>query len=366
MFLGGPTGAGKSTILGLIAASHFRYPNARFFGFEKGESMLALCLGARGTHYNFLDDDSAASALIGFAPFSLLDRLTDRIWAVDYIETILTLHNVKVDIDVSAEIRRVIDLLQTRPVEMRSFTDLNQLIQIRDVKQVLALYEKDLAGGMLNAKRDSISTNRFTVFEMEKLMEMKDKHVVPVLLYLFRMIERTLDGSPTIICIDEAWLMLQHPMFEQKLKEWFKVLRKANALVIFATQELQDVANSPIASTIFSSCQTKILLPNPAAQMDENKKLYKAIGLTDREIELLAVARPKCDYFFTSPAGRRLFQLELGPVALSFVAASGVDDRKAVKELHHLHGDRWVSHWLRRQGVDPAVLGEPGRLAMAA
>jgi type IV secretion system protein VirB4 len=367
-FIGGPTGAGKSVLLGMIAASHFRYPGAQFYGFEKGESMLTLCLGAGGSHYNFLEDevDTQNVKQIGFAPFVQIERLTDRIWATDYVETLLALHGLKVDLDISAEITRAINLLATRPVDMRSFTDLNQLIQIRAVKNVLSLYEGTMAGGMLNHRRDSISTSRFTVFEMEKLMELSDKHVVPVLLYLFRMIERTLDGSPTIICLDEAWLMLQHPMFEEKLKEWFKVLRKANALVIFATQELQDVANSPIASTIFSSCQTKILLPNASAQMDENLKLYKSIGLSNREVELLVLATPKRDYFFTNPAGRRLFQMELGPVALAFLAASGAEDRKMVKELRQLHGDGWVSYWLMRQGVDPDVLGEKARLAIRA
>lgn len=356
-FIGGPTGAGKSTLLGLIAASHFRYPNAQFFGFEKGESMMALCLGAGGSHYNFLEDDVAASS-IGFAPLSQIDRLTDRTWAVDYIETILRLHGINVDVDMHTEIKRVMDLLQTRPPTMRSITDFNQLVQLQVVKKVLEQYESSLAGGMLNHQRDTVSTSRFTVFEMEKLMEMNDKHVVPVLLYLFRMIERNLDGSPTIICLDEAWLMLSHPMFEEKLKAWFKVLRKANALVLFATQELADAAASPIASTIFSSCQTKILLPDASAEMEDAKRLYKSIGLTDREIELLKLATPKRDYFFMSPAGRRLFQLELGPVALAFVAASGVDDRKAVKEFIHLHGDRWLGAWMKRQGLNPALLGQ--------
>jgi len=367
-FIGGPTGAGKSVLLGMIAASHFRYPGAQFFGFEKGESMLALCLAAGGSHYNFLDDESGASSSkqIGFAPFVQIDRLTDRIWATDYVETILTLHGVKVDLDISAEVTRAINLLATRPINMRSFTDFNQLIQIRTVKSVLSQYEGSMAGGMLNHQRDSLSTNRFTVFEMEKLMELSDKHVVPVLLYLFRMIERTLDGSPTIICLDEAWLMLQHPMFEEKLKEWFKVLRKANALVIFATQELQDVANSPISSTIFSSCQTKILLPNASAQMEENLRLYKSIGLTNREIELLTLATPKRDYFFTNPSGRRLFQLELGPVALAFLAASSPEDRKVIKGMRQMHGDDWVMFWLSRQGVDPSVLGRKMPMAMAA
>jgi len=355
-FIAGPSGAGKSTLLGLIIASHFRYPEAQLFGFEKGESMMALCLGAGGTHYNFLDEQSDESMSIGFAPFSDIHRLTDRIWAVDYVDMIMGLNGVKVDLDGRAEINRAMELLATRPANMRSITDLAQLIQTRDMRRVLEMYEKDYAGGMLNAKEDSISVSRFTVFEMEHLMEMNDKHVVPVLWYLFRMIERALDGSPTIICLDEAWLMLQNPMFEEKLKAWFKVLRKANALVIFATQELQDVANSPIASTIFSACQTKIMLANAEAQSEDNARLYKAIGLSSREIELLTYATGKRDYFFISPAGRRLFQLELGPVALAFVAASGQSDRTAIKELYRLHGSNWVGHWLKRRGLDPSIL----------
>ncbi|ART61509.1 hypothetical protein CBP36_21315 (plasmid) [Acidovorax carolinensis] len=359
-FVCGPTGAGKSTILGLMACSQFRYPDAKVFAFEKGESLLGLCLGAGGAHYNFMDEDTPDSLKIGFAPFTHIDRLSDRIWARGFIEAILELNKIKVDFDVSAEIGRVLELLQTRPVEMRSFTDLNQLIQLRQVKDVLMAYETEMAGGMLNARRDSVTSSRFTVFEMEKLMEMDNKHVAPVLMYLFRMIERSLDGSPTMIILDEAWLMLAHEMFAEKLKEWFKVLRKANALVVFATQELQDVANSPIASTIFSACQTKILLPNPEAQSEDNLRLYKSMRLSEREIELLANATPKREYFFTSPAGRRLFQLELGPVALAFVGASGVEDRKTIKELCRIHGNNWVGHWLQKRGLSPDLLKNNG------
>ncbi len=360
----GPTGAGKSTILALMVAQQFRYPGAKVFCFDKGESMLALCLGAGGQHYSFMDDDSPVK--IQLAPFANVDRQSERAWALGYVESILELNDVKVDNDMRTEIRRVLNLLATRPVEMRSFTAFNQLVQIRAVKEVLGNYERDTAGGMLNGRRDSISTSRFTCFEMEKLMEQNDKHVAPVLLYLFRMIERALDGSPSMIVLDEAWMMLANKIFQDKLREWLKVLRKANCLVVFATQELQDVANSPIASTIFSACQTKILLPFAEAQSEENAKLYKAMRLTDREIELLAFATPKRDYFFTSPAGRRLFQLELGPLALAFVGASGVEDRKTIKELHRLHGDKWVGHWLQRRDLDPNLVKNDAMYRAAA
>ncbi|MES2879223.1 MAG: transporter [Pseudomonadota bacterium] len=361
----GPTGSGKSTILGLLAASHFRYPGARVFAFEKGESMMALCLGSGGTHYNPMSEDSFGEE-IGFAPFAQIDKLSERVWAKEYIETIAALHGITITLDMQAEISRAVDLLASRPAHMRSITEMIQMVQVASIKQVLSFYEHDMAGGMLNAKCDSISVSRFTVFEMDTLMGRDEKHVVPVLLYLFRVIERMLDGSPTMIILDEGWKLLKNEMFQEKLQEWLLTLRKANGLVIFATQELQHVADTPIGNTIFSSCQTKILLAHADAMNPQELPFYEAIGLTLREISLLATATQKRDYLLKSQAGRRFFQLELGPVALAFIGATGKEDRKMVRQLYRTHGPNWTSHWLRLQGVDPAVLGEKVKWAMAA
>lgn len=352
----GPTGAGKSVLLGLMAMQHFRYPNAKVFVFEKGESMFVGCEAAGGDHYAFLDDDDAKATKIGLCPFARVHRVGERIWAAEYVESLLRINGVDVNPDISKEILDAMKLLGTRPVHMRSFTELATLVQSESVRQILSLYETQFAGGMLNAKEDSISMSRFTVFEMEYLMAMGEKHVIPVLLYLFRAVERSLDGSPVMIILDEAWLMLQHELFQEKIKEWLKVLRKQNAHVIFATQELEDLADSPIKSTIYQACKTRILLPNPMALSDDGIKMYKELGLTLREVQLLSLAQNKRDYFFSSPAGRRMFQLELGPVALSFVATSGKEDRTEAKRMRAMHGDKWVHQWVLDRGINPEIL----------
>ena len=46
---------------------------------------------------------------------------------------------------------------------------------------------------------------------------------------------------------------------------------------------------------------------------------YQTVGLTTAEIEILAKAQKKRDYYYRSVKGRRLFQLGLGPAALAFV-----------------------------------------------
>ncbi len=154
-----------------------------------------------------------------------------------------------------------------------------------------------------------------------------------VLSYLFHRIEGRLDGSPTMIIIDEGWLVLDSPAFAAQLREWLKTLRKKNASVVFATQSLADIESSAIAPAIIESCPTRIFLPNERAIEPQILSVYRRFGLNDRQIEIIARAAPKRDYYCQSARGNRLFELGLGEVALAFAAASSKTDQLAISEL---------------------------------
>ena len=113
-------------------------------------------------------------------------------------------------------------------------------------------------------------------FETENLLQLDDKAVIPVLLYLFRRIEQRLDGSPTLILLDEAWSYLQHELFRDRLKDWLKTMRRKNAVVVMATQQISDIANSEIADVVLENCPTKILLPNAEAKNSGSREFYHA------------------------------------------------------------------------------------------
>jgi type IV secretion system protein VirB4 len=191
---------------------------------------------------------------------------------------------------------------------------------------------------------------------MEELMNRGEKVVIPVLLYLFRKIEKALRGQPALLALDEAWIMLGHPVFRAKIREWLKVLRKANCTVILATQSLSDAARSEILDVLMESCPTKILLPNPEAGKGDDagngpRGLYRLMGLNERQIEIVAKATPKREYYYVSPEGRRLINLNLGAIALSFVGASGKTDVAVLRELENTHGQHWPERWLEKRGV---------------
>jgi type IV secretion system protein VirB4 len=191
---------------------------------------------------------------------------------------------------------------------------------------------------------------------MENLME-SPSVVAPVLSYLFHRLNERFDGSPTLLVLDEAWLFLDHPIFASKIREWLKTLRKLNVSVVFATQSLSDVHQSSIAPTIKEACFTKIYLPNAVALQPDATDFYRLFGLNDRQIEILAYAAPKRDYYYTSPKGNRLFQLALDELALCYCAGASKEQHALVRELQRasLTMEEFNVEYLRRRGLEDAA-----------
>jgi type IV secretion system protein VirB4 len=152
--------------------------------------------------------------------------------------------------------------------------------------------------------------------------------------------------------LDEAWLFLDAPVFAARLRDWLKTLRKKNVAVVFATQSLSDISASAIAPAILESCLTRIFLANERAQEPALRETYERFGLNMRQIEIIARATPKRDYYFQSPKGSRLFDLGLGPVALAFAAAGTPKDQATLdRVLAETEGEGFAETWLHEKGL---------------
>ncbi|WP_374618720.1 conjugal transfer protein TrbE [Devosia sp.] len=349
----GPTGSGKSTLLALIAAQFRRYENAQVFAFDKGRSLLPLTLAAGGDHYEVGAGEGATA--LAFCPLAELGTDGDRAWAVEWIETLVAMQGVKVTPDHRNAIARQVGLMAS--ARGRSLSDFVSGVQLREIKDALLHYTVDgPMGQLLDAEQDGLTLGSFQTFEVEELMNLGERNLVPVLLYLFRRIEKRLTGAPSLIVLDEAWLMLGHPTFRDKIREWLKVLRKANCAVVLATQSISDAERSGIIDVLKESCPTKICLPNGAAREPGTREFYERIGFNERQIEIVATATPKREYYVASPEGRRLFDMALGRVTLGFVGAASKDNIKRIQELAEAHGAHWPVAWLTERGIADAQI----------
>lgn len=346
-FMFGPTGTGKSAHLALIAAQLRRYAGMSIYAFDKGLSLYALTRAVGGRHFSVAADDER----LAFCPLQFLETKSDRAWAMEWIDTLLALNGVATTPAQRNEIGHAILSMQRSGA--RTLSEFSVTIQDEAIREAIRQYTVDgTMGHLLDAEEDGLSLADFTTFEIEELMELGEKYALPVLLYLFRRIERSLTGQPAAILLDEAWLMLGHPAFRAKIREWLKVLRKANCLVLMATQSLSDAANSGILDVIVESTATKIFLPNVYARDEDTAALYRRMGLNARQIEILATAIPKRQYYYVSEEGRRLYDLALGPLALALVGASDKESVATIKRLEARFGDRWVHEWLAAKGLN--------------
>ena len=350
----GANGSGKSTLLATLAAAQFRYPGAQVFAFDKGYSMKPLVLAAGGLHY----DIAGSSGQVAFCPLGQIDTDGERAWAAEWIEELVAIQEVTITPEIRKEIYRAVVQLaeQTTDASQRTMTDYLTVVQDHTIRAALEFYTlRGAAGDLFDAQADGLDEDRFQVFELEHLMQRGDRVVVPTLTYLFHRLSARFNGLPTLLILDEAWIMLGHPVFREKIREWLKVLRKSNVAVVFATQSLSDLKRSGIADVVFESCPSKILLANPEAQTEALLPLYRDIGLSSRQIEIVSRMTPKRQYFHIHPDGRRVFELGLTAEELAFVGAS---DRESLAMIDHLRAqdpDRWPADWLRYRGLEDAA-----------
>jgi len=344
----GPTGSGKSTLLALIAAQFMKYARATFWGFDKGFSLYCLTKAMNRPHFDIAGEGST----LAFCPLVRLESESDIAWAEDWIRSCAELQLDRQITPVEkAEIHSAMRL--HAETQSRTLTEYVSNIQNETLREALTHYTLLGAMGMLlDADDDGLEEDDFTVFELASLMNLSDADKLPVLLYLFHRIEKQLRGQPAMIMMDEAWVMLGHPVFRAKIREWLKELRKQNCVVVMATQSLSDAANSGIVDVLVESCPTKIFLPNPTAKADLSRGFYERIGLNEAQIDIISTAVQKRQYYVMSEEGNRLFELALSDLALAFVAQSGSDARKSVNEYINRYGDTWPFEWLNDRGVD--------------
>ncbi|MBK3405211.1 type IV secretion system protein VirB4 [Sphingomonas sp. BE270] len=352
----GPTGAGKSVLLALMALQFRRYRRSQVFAFDFGGSIRAAAIAMNGDWHDLGGGlTEGVESSVSLQPLARIHDVPERAWAADWIVAILMREGVAITPEVKEHVWTALTSLASAPVGERTITGLAVLLQSNDLKAAMRPY---CVGGpygrLLDAESEQLGEASVQAFETEGLLG--GDAAPAVLAYLFHRIDGRLDGRSTLLIIDEGWLALDDEGFAGQLREWLKTLRKKNASVIFATQSLSDIEGSAIAPAIIESCQTRILLPNERAIEPQITRIYEQFGLNDRQIEIIARAMPKRDYYCQSRKGNRLFELGLSDVALALCAASAKTDQTAIADILAEHGRAgFLAAWLRHRHADWAA-----------
>lgn len=288
----GPTGAGKTVLMNFLCTQAQKY-NARMFFFDKDRG-AEIFIRALGGNYTIIDPSRQSD----FNPLQLPDKGENRSFLVDWFKSLVTVNDEEFSIHDLEKINDAINGNYMLNEADRTISNIMPFFGLEGTGSIASRMRiwtgRESHGRLFDNPEDRIDFTHSRVFGFEMGEVLKDKiSLGPVLLYLFHKISLSLDGTPTMIVLDEAWALIDNPFFAPKIKDWLKTLRKLNAMVVFATQSVEDASKSQISDTLIQQTATQIFLLNPKAT-DEYRKTFM---LSEREFALIKNTDPSSRFF---------------------------------------------------------------------
>ena len=341
----GPSGSGKTVVLNfLIAQAQKFYPRTFFFDKDRGAEIFIRAIGG---HYDVLRPGTPT----GFNPLQLPENATNQAFLRQWLSQILTPAGGQLTADENAIISSAVDANFSQPAEYRQLRYLVELLAggARPVRGDLASrlapwYGAGEHAWLFDNPTDQLNLDTRTAgFDMTALLDNPALRT-PAMMYLFHRVDERLDGSPSMIVIDEGWKALDDDVFVHRLKDWMKTIRKRNGVVGFATQSASDAIESKIAATIIEQSATQLFMSNPKAQASD---YCGGFGLTAHELDLVRSLPEHLRCVLIKQGGTSVVaRLDMGnmPDAITVLSGREASVRK-LDELRRVHGDA-PSEWL--------------------
>jgi type IV secretion system protein VirB4 len=288
----GPTGSGKTVLMNFLCAQAQKF-NCRMFFFDKDRGAEIFIRAINGVH-TVIDPEKKC----GFNPLKLPENGANKTFLLEWLKLLVSINKEQVTSEDIKTLGLAIEGNYKLKYEDRVLRNIVPFLGMATEGSLASRISIWCSGGshakVFDNDEDLLDFSVSSSFGFEMADLLKDTIALnPVLLYLFHRIQISLDGTPTMLVLDEAWALIDNPIFAPKIKNWLKVLRKLNAFVIFATQSVEDASKSDISDTLIQQTATQIFLPNLKA----TDSYRKAFMLSQREFMLIKTTDPGSRFF---------------------------------------------------------------------
>ena len=338
----GPSGSGKTVVLNFLLAQARKYdPRIIFFDKDRGADLFIRAIG--GT-YDRLHPDVAS----GLNPLQLEDTPTNRQFLIDWVALLAG----GASVEEVAQIKDAVDANFAQPMPHRRLKHLAELFRGGARPHGTDLWSRlkpwwgngERAWLFDNSKDTTNLDTRVVGFDMTAILDDPALRT-PAMMYLFHRVEERLDGTPSIIVVDEGWKALDDDIFVRRIKDWEKTIRKRNGIVGFATQSARDALDSKIASSIIEQAATQIFMVNTKAAHED---YCTGFGLTEHELDLVKTLPDSSHCFLIKHGGESVVvRLDLtGEPELLTVLSGREKTVRLADEIRAKYGSK--GNWLEQ------------------
>jgi type IV secretion system protein VirB4 len=304
----GPTGAGKTVLMNFLCAQSQKF-KCRLFFFDKDRG-AEIFIRALSGNYTVIDPGKKC----GFNPLSLPNTGENRTFLLEWLKLLVTSHKEVTNAeDINFLTNAINGNYKLNPKD-RKLSNIAPFLGLGGPGTLAGRLAMWIGRGshatLFDNEEDVIDFGKASVFGFEMAELLKDPFSLgPALSYVFHRINLSLDGTPTMIVLDEAWALIDNPVFAPKIKDWLKVLRKLNTFVVFATQSVEDASKSAISDTLIQQTATQIFLPNLRA----TSTYRTTFMLSEREFQLIKSTDPGSRFFLVKQGNNSVIaRVDLG------------------------------------------------------
>ena len=281
----GPSGSGKTVVVNFLLSQACKFnPRIVLFDKDRGAELFLRAIGGR---YDVLRVGEPS----GLNPLLLEDTADNRRFLIDWLSLLVAEPGVPPGAEELARIKDAVDANMEAPIAYRRLGHFAQLLRGEDrpragdlAARLAPWWGSGERAWLFDNEDDKVDLTQSVVgFDMTRIL---DDPIVrtPAMMYLFHRVEQRLDGTPSIIVVDEGWKALDDEIFTGRIRDWEKTIRKRNGIVGFVTQSAEDALESRIASAIVEQAATQIFMANPKAQA---RDYVTGFGLTQHEYDLV-------------------------------------------------------------------------------
>ena len=356
----GPSGSGKTVLLTFLAAQAAKH-RPKLFYFDKDRGAEIFVRAVRG-RYDVLRPGEPT----GLNPLRMADTPANRAFLADWLARILSSGGEAVDAEDRALIVDAIDANFSQPEDHRRLRYLRELFvgarrpSAGDLAARLAAWcgEGEHAWLFDNADDRLDFDQDVFGFDMTRILDTPVTRT-PAMMYLFHRIEQQLDGSPTLIIVDEGWKALDDEVFVGRVRDWEKTIRKRNGAIGFCTQNASDALESRIGAAIIEQTATQIFFPNPKARRAD---YVGGFGLSEHEFDLVRSLPDTSRCFLIKQADHSVVaRLDLTGMSAELKVLAGTE--RSVRRLDALRAqvgddpDAWMAPFLEADTAGAGLRG---------
>lgn len=297
----GPKSSGKTLLINFLLAQSQKF-KPKIFIFDVSNSSRCFVELSKGRYYDLANDDITSNNYLHLNPLSLLANSQNKEFLVEFFKSLVVFRRDRPSDQELGMISDIVDRIFA--ANINNFVDATEVFNNNEtakIYQSLKIWSEGKLKNIFNNQQDLDLSNKMNYFDFTVYQSQKPI-LIAIFLYLLHLIEINLDGSPSIIVLNQAFDFIGNQILSPMIDGILSRFRQKNCLIIFAFQD-QDASNDPeLAKSIVEYCATELYLPNAIAG-DNHKSIF---GLNNEELEIIRIMETHERHFLIKHAEESL------------------------------------------------------------